>query len=112
VVKVQCTNNSDRITSTSELLLRHNNVTAHAHQSWLADFRLTPAQQRSTGQNLPSDLYFTENSLVIDLTNVTAWDQLFNIQCSRRDTPFPSFATECTNHGTLFEMERLIRNYT
>jgi hypothetical protein len=29
----QCTNNSDPITSTSELLLRQNSVTAHAHQS-------------------------------------------------------------------------------
>jgi hypothetical protein len=29
----QCTNNSDHITSTSELLLRQNSVTAHAHQS-------------------------------------------------------------------------------
>jgi hypothetical protein len=29
----QCTNNSDLITSTSELLLRLNSVTEHAHQS-------------------------------------------------------------------------------
>jgi hypothetical protein len=29
----QSTNNSDPITSTSELLLRQNSVTAHAHQS-------------------------------------------------------------------------------
>jgi hypothetical protein len=29
----QCTNKSDPITSTSELLLRQNSVTAHAHQS-------------------------------------------------------------------------------
>jgi hypothetical protein len=29
----QCTNNSDVIVSTSELLLRQNSVTAHAHQS-------------------------------------------------------------------------------
>jgi hypothetical protein len=30
---IQCTNNSDPITSTSELLLRQNSVTANAHQS-------------------------------------------------------------------------------
>jgi hypothetical protein len=30
----QCTNNSDPVTSTSELLLRQNRVIAHAHQSW------------------------------------------------------------------------------
>jgi hypothetical protein len=30
----QCTNNSDPITSTSELLLRQNSVTAHANQSY------------------------------------------------------------------------------
>jgi hypothetical protein len=47
----QCTNNSDPITSISELLPRQNSVTAHAHQ------RLTTAQQKSTGQVLPSDLY-------------------------------------------------------
>jgi hypothetical protein len=29
--RTQCTNNSDPITSTSELLLRLNSVTAHAH---------------------------------------------------------------------------------
>jgi hypothetical protein len=29
----QCTNNSDSITSTSELLLRQSSVTVHAHQS-------------------------------------------------------------------------------
>jgi hypothetical protein len=29
----QCTNNSDHTTSTSELLLRQNSITAHAHQS-------------------------------------------------------------------------------
>jgi hypothetical protein len=29
----QCTNNSDPITAMSELLLRQNSVTAHAHQS-------------------------------------------------------------------------------
>jgi hypothetical protein len=29
----QCTNNSDPITSTSELLLRQNSITAHVHQS-------------------------------------------------------------------------------
>jgi hypothetical protein len=33
VGKAHCTNNSDHITSTSELLLRQNSVTAHAHQS-------------------------------------------------------------------------------
>jgi hypothetical protein len=49
----QCTNNSDPITSTSELLLRQNSVTAHA------DLRLTTAQQRSIAQNLQSNLYAT-----------------------------------------------------
>jgi hypothetical protein len=29
----QCSNNSDTITSTSEMLLSQNSVTAHAHQS-------------------------------------------------------------------------------
>jgi hypothetical protein len=29
----QCTNDSDPITSTTELLLRQNSVTAHAHES-------------------------------------------------------------------------------
>jgi hypothetical protein len=31
--RTQCTDNSDHITSTSELLLRQNSVTAHADQS-------------------------------------------------------------------------------
>jgi hypothetical protein len=53
----QHTNNSDPITSTSELLLKQNSVTAHATNLRLADLSLTTAQQRSTGQNLPSDLY-------------------------------------------------------
>jgi hypothetical protein len=30
----QCISNSDPVTSTSELLLRQNSVTAHAHQSY------------------------------------------------------------------------------
>jgi hypothetical protein len=53
----QCTNNSDPINSTSELLLRQGSVIAPATYLRLADLPLTTAQQRSMGQNLPSDLY-------------------------------------------------------
>jgi hypothetical protein len=52
----QCTNSSDPIISTSELLLRQNCVTAHIHQFRLADLSVSTVQQKTTGQNLPSEL--------------------------------------------------------
>jgi hypothetical protein len=38
----------------------------------LADLRLTTAQQKSTGQNLPSDLYLQFNQV-----RTAAWGQVF-----------------------------------
>jgi hypothetical protein len=46
---IQCTSNSDPITSTSKLLLRQNSVRAHDHQSWAR--RLASWSNDGTGMN-------------------------------------------------------------
>jgi hypothetical protein len=53
----QYTNNSDPITTTSDLLLRQIVWLRMLTNLRLADLGLITAQQRSTDQNLPSDLY-------------------------------------------------------
>jgi hypothetical protein len=44
------------------MLLRQNSITAHLTNLRLADLRLITAQQRCTGQNLPSELYMMSKS--------------------------------------------------